>query len=147
VVTTLLRKSFHYVLGKIKALKYKCKVQGKLCKRMTDGFVDRAKHSIRNLMTCEEVFQHGDPYQAFSEALFNFHNHYCKNLHDSAWIKFHPATSDDGSPYSTKSPLLCTIQADAFWNSSSQWLLSLRITSHPLACSRQMLWRAFMVWL
>jgi len=33
------------------------------------AFVDKAKHSLRNLMICEEVLQHDDPYKAFSEAL------------------------------------------------------------------------------
>ena len=65
-------------------------------------------------MACEEVLQHNDPYKAFSEALLNFHSHYCKNLHDSVWYKFHPATANDGSPYSIKFPLLCATQADVF---------------------------------
>ena len=25
----------------------------------------------------------------FSESLLKFHNHYCKDLHDSEWCKFH----------------------------------------------------------
>ena len=107
-------KSFYYDLCKIKDLKCKCKTQAKPCKRMTEAFINRANCALRNLMSCEEILQHEDPYKAFSEGLLNFHNHYCLDLHGSEWCKFHPATTDDDKPYATKSPLLCAIHADAF---------------------------------
>ena len=43
----------------------------------------------------------------------HFHNHYCKDLHDSIWCQFHSKTND-GSRYTTKSPLLCPVQSKAF---------------------------------
>ena len=45
-------KSFHYDFCKIKALKCKCKVQAKPCKRMTEAFINRAKSALRNVMSC-----------------------------------------------------------------------------------------------
>ena len=80
---------------------------------MTEAFINCAKSALRNVMSCEEILQNEDPYKAFSEAVLNFHNHYCLNVHDSEWCKFHPATVDD-KPYSTKSPLLCATHSDAF---------------------------------
>ena len=81
---------------------------------MTEMLINHAKHALRNVMSCEEILQHEDPYKAFSEALLNFHNHYCLDLHDSEWCKFHPATIDDGKPYATKFPLLCAMHSDTF---------------------------------
>ena len=72
-------KSFHYELGKIKALKYKCKTQGIPCKRITEAFIDRVKCALKNLMSCAEVIEHSEPLEAFSEGLLNFYNHYCKS--------------------------------------------------------------------
>ena len=102
-------KSFHYELGKLKALKCKCKAQGIPCKRITEAFIDRVKHALKNLMSCAEVLEHSKPLEAFFEGLLNFYNHYCKDLHDSEWCKFHSKTNDDGSQYTTKSPLLCIL--------------------------------------
>ena len=59
-------------------------------------------------MSCAEALE------AFSEGLLNFYNHYCKDLHASEWCKFHSKTNDDGSQYTTKSPLLCPVQSEAF---------------------------------
>ena len=106
-------KSFYYDLHKVKALRCKCKAQTKSCKRMTEAFINHAKNALRNVMSCEEIHQNEDPYKAFSETVLNFHNHYYLNVHNSEWCKFHPATVDD-KPYATKSPLLCTMQSDAF---------------------------------
>ena len=107
-------KSFHYELGKIKALKCKCKTQGIPCKRITESFIDRVKRALRNLMSCAEVLEDSKPLEAFSEGLLNFYSHYCKDSHDSKWCKFHSKTSDDGGQYTTKSPLLCPVQSEAF---------------------------------
>jgi len=106
-------ESFYYDLCKIKALKCKCKVQAKSCKYMTEAFINRTKSALRNLMSCGEVLQHENPYKAFSEALLNFHDHYCLDMHYSEWCKFHLATVDD-KPYTTKSLLLCTTHSNAF---------------------------------
>ena len=102
-------KSFHYELSKIKSLSCKCKKEGKACKRMTEAHVDRMKAALRNLMSCEEVLEDSNPLEAFSKGLLNFHSHYCKDQHDSPWCKFHAATNADGSSYTTKSPLICSV--------------------------------------
>ena len=107
-------KSFHYELGKLKALKCKCKAQGIPRKRITEAFIDRVKRALKNLMSCAEVLEHSKPLEAFSEGLLNFYNHYCKELHDSEWCKFHSKTNDNGSQYIMKSPLLCPVQSEAF---------------------------------
>ena len=65
-------------------------------------------------MSCAEVLEHDEPLEAFSAGLLNFYNHYCKDLHDSVWCQFHSKTNDDGSRYTTKSPLLCPVQSEAF---------------------------------
>ena len=107
-------KTFHYELSKIKSLSCKCKKEGKACKRITEALVDRMKAALRNLISCEEVLEDSNPLEAFSKGLLNFHSHYCKDQHDSPWCKFHAATNEDGSPYTTKSPLLCSVQLEAF---------------------------------
>ena len=35
-------------------------------------------------------------------------------MHDSVWCQFHSKINDDGSRYTTKSPLLCPVQSEAF---------------------------------
>ena len=60
------------------------------------------------------MLEHDEPLEAFSAGLLNFYNHYCKDLHDSVWCQFHSKTNDDGSRYTTKSPLLCPVQSEAF---------------------------------
>ena len=40
----------------------------------------------------------------FTKGLLNFLSHYCNNQHDTPWCKFHAATNEDDSPYTTKSP-------------------------------------------
>ena len=106
-------KTFHYELSKIKSLSCKCKKEGKACKHITEALVDRMKAALRNLISCE-VLEDSNPLEAFSKGLLNFHSHYCKDQHDSPWCKFHAATNEDGSPYTTKSPLLCSVQSEAF---------------------------------
>ena len=81
---------------------------------MTEAHVDRMKAALRNLISCEEVLEDSNPLEAFSKGLLNFHSHYCKDQHDSPWCKFHATINDDGSPYTTRSPLLCSVQSDAF---------------------------------
>ena len=79
--------------------------------RITETFIDRVKRALKNLMSCAEVLEHDEPLEA---GLLNFYNHYCKNLHDSVWCQFHSKTNDDGSRNTTKSPLLCPVQSEAF---------------------------------
>ena len=81
---------------------------------MTEALIDRIKAALRNLMSCEEVLQDSNPLDAFSKGLLNFHSHYCMDKHDSPWCKFHAATNKDGSPYATKTPLLCFVQSEDF---------------------------------
>jgi len=52
------------------------------------------------LLFYNQILLNEDPYKAFSEAVLDFHSHYCLNVHDSKWCKFHPATVDD-KPYAT----------------------------------------------
>ena len=65
-------------------------------------------------MSCAEVLEHDQPLEAFSAGLLNFYNHYFKDLHDSVWCQFHLRINDDGSLYTTKSPLFCSVQFKAF---------------------------------
>ena len=69
---------------------------------------------LHNLISCEVVLEDSNPLEAFSKGLLNFHSHYCRDQHDSAWCKFHSKTDDDSSPYTTKSPLLYSVQSEAF---------------------------------
>jgi len=107
-------KTFHSDLSKIRSLKCKCKQNGLQCKRMSKIFVDRAKHSLKCLMSCSEVLDSDNPLTAFSEGIMNFYNHYCKDEHASEWCKYHVEKYDDGTPYSTKHRLVCAEQAQAF---------------------------------
>ena len=108
-------KTFHSDLSKIRSLKCKCKQNGLQCKRMSKVFVDRAKHSLKCLMSCSEVLDSDNPLAAFSEGVMNFYNHYCKDEHASVWCKYHVETNDDGTPYSTKHRLMCAEQSQAFY--------------------------------
>ena len=54
-------KSCHYELSKIKSLSCKCKKEGKTCKRMTEGHVDRMKAALCNLISCKEVPEDSNP--------------------------------------------------------------------------------------
>ena len=74
------------------------------------------KAALCNLMSCEEVLEDDNPLEAFSKGLLNFYSHYCIDKHDSPRCKFHAATNEDGSPYTTKSPLLCSVQSEALEN-------------------------------
>ena len=107
-------KSFHRDLSKIKSVQCNCKKEKVKCKRITEPFMQRAKHSLKNLMSSPDVLESDDPLKAFTEGLLNFHNHYCKDVHDSEWCKYHSKENDDGSPYSVKIPLTCPVQGEAF---------------------------------
>ena len=72
------------------------------------------KTVLRNSISCEEVLEDSSPPEAFSKGLLNFHSHYCNDQHDSPWCKLHSKTNDDGSPYITKLPLLCSVQSETF---------------------------------
>ena len=41
-------------------------------------------------MASPDVVSAEDPLKAFSEALLNFHSHYCKDDHSSKWCQYHP---------------------------------------------------------
>ena len=43
--------------------------------------MQRAKHSLKNLMSSPDLLKSDDPLKAFSEGLLNFHNHYCKEMY------------------------------------------------------------------
>ena len=107
-------KSFHRDLSKVKGMQCNCKKEKIKCKRMTEAFIERAKHALKNLMSCADVLEDDDPLKAFSEGLLNFYNHYCLDAHDSKWCKYHSKENDDGSPYTVKIPLLCPVQGAAF---------------------------------
>ena len=84
------------------------------CKaKISDDFIKQAKRSLWQIMASPDVIEAEDPLQAFSEALLNFHSHYCKDLHSSKRCKYHSQVTN-GKPYSTDKPLKCTEQADAF---------------------------------
>lgn len=57
---------------------------------MTDSFITRAKKSLRHIIANPDVVAADDPLTAFSEALMNFHVHYCKDVHTSRWCQYHP---------------------------------------------------------
>ena len=61
-------------------------------------------------MSCEEVLEQDQPLEAFSAGLLNFYNHTCMILCCVVYSK----TNNDGSRYTTKSPLLCPVQFEAF---------------------------------
>ena len=124
-------KSFHHELSKIKSLSCKCKKEGRKCKHMTEALIDRIKAALRNLMSCEKVLQDSNPLDTFSKGLLNFHSHYCIDKHDSPCYKFHAATNEDGSPYATKTPLLCSVQSEAFEKLLKIWQTELRNISLP----------------
>ena len=67
-------------------------------------------------MSCPDVLENDNSLKSFSEGLLNFHNHYCRDAHDSQWCKYHPKENEDGSPYSVKIPLTCLVQGEAFKN-------------------------------
>ena len=48
---------------------------------MSDSFITRAKKSLRHIIANPDVVAADDPLTAFSEALMNFHTHYCKDVH------------------------------------------------------------------
>ena len=56
----------------------------------SDDFIKQVKKSLSQIMASPDVIETEDPLQAFSEALLNFHSHYCKDLHSSKWCKYHP---------------------------------------------------------
>jgi len=41
-------------------------------------------------MASTDVLEAQDPLKAFSDALLNFHNHYCLDDHTSVWCQYHP---------------------------------------------------------
>ena len=61
------------------------------CKaQMSDDFIKRAKRLQSHLVASPDVMGADDPLKAFSEALLNFHSHYCQDVHSSRWCKYHP---------------------------------------------------------
>ena len=77
-------------------------------------------------MSCPDVLENDDPLKDFSEGLLNFHNHFCRDAHDSQWCKYHPKENENGSPYSVKIPLTCPVQGKVFKNYWKAWQTGLK---------------------
>ena len=73
------------------------------CKsKINDSFINRAKKSLRHVMSSPDVVAARDPLAAFSEALVNLHSHYCLDDHTSEWCKYHSKVSNIHTSYTTK---------------------------------------------
>ena len=57
---------------------------------MTDSFISRTKKSLGHIIAYSDVVAADDPLTVFFEALMNFHNHYCKDIHTPRWCQYHP---------------------------------------------------------
>ena len=55
---------------------------------MIDSVITRAKKSLRHIIANPDVVTVDDPLTAFSDALMNFHAHYCKDEHTSQWCQY-----------------------------------------------------------
>lgn len=53
-------------------------------------FIKQAKRSLRQIMASSDVIGAEDSLGAFSEALLNFHSHYCQDVHSFKWCKYYP---------------------------------------------------------
>lgn len=72
------------------------------CKsKINDSFINRAKKSLRNVISSPDVAAASDPLGAFSEALVNLHSHYCLDNHTSEWCKYHSKVSNTHTSYMT----------------------------------------------
>ena len=56
---------------------------------MTNDFITRAKKSLHHIMANPDVVAADDPLSAFSEALMNFYDHYCRDEYSSKWCQYH----------------------------------------------------------
>ena len=78
-------------------------------------------------VVCHKVIMY-DMGGKLSEALLNFHKHYCEDDHSSVWCQYHPKVTkciqylftismhtfqetSDGKPYRTINPLKCISEA------------------------------------
>ena len=52
---------------------------------MTDAFIGSCKAALNNLISSEKIQSSDDPYSDFSDAIKNFHVHYCLDDHSSSW--------------------------------------------------------------
>ena len=56
---------------------------------MNIDLIRRAMRSLHQIMASPDVVSVEDPLKAFSEALMNFHSHYCKDNHSSKLRQYH----------------------------------------------------------
>ena len=59
---------------------------------MTEGLLGHCKSALSNLISSEEVQESDDPLKSFSEAILNFHSHYCLDIHTSPWCHHEKVT-------------------------------------------------------
>ena len=52
---------------------------------MTEGLLGHCKAALSNLISSEKIQGSDDPVKSFSEAILNFHSHYCLDDHSSPW--------------------------------------------------------------
>lgn len=52
---------------------------------MPEGFLGHCKAALSNLISSDKLQQSDDSLEAFSEAILNFHSHYCLDVHSSPW--------------------------------------------------------------
>ena len=52
---------------------------------MTEGLLGHCKAALSNLISSEKIQGSDDPLKSFSEAILNFHSHYCLDDHSSPW--------------------------------------------------------------
>ena len=75
---------------------------------MTEAHVDKMKAVLRNLISCEEVLEDGNPLEALLRDCLTS----IATTARATMIRH--GANEVGSPYTTKSPLLCSVQSDAF---------------------------------
>ena len=64
---------------------FQCQANNFRCKRMIDGLLGDCKSALSNLISSDKVQESADPLKSFSEAIVNFHLHYCLDIHTSPW--------------------------------------------------------------
>ena len=52
---------------------------------MPDSLLNNCKAVLNNLIASEQVNKSANPFQAFSEGVTNFVQHYCHDNHTSSW--------------------------------------------------------------
>ena len=88
-VQTFSHYNIYLALRTLHTVAYTYQCAPKCKSRMTEQFINRAKKSLRQIMASPDVLSADEPLKAFSDALLNFHNHYCLDIHSSEWCKYH----------------------------------------------------------